>query len=69
MSAPILLLPRPDWIKARAPVGERYERLRDLMRGLDLHTVCEEARRRVRPTREKRAASPMPWRAWDYVMP
>src|SRR4029077_18384428 len=43
MSAPILLLPRPDWIKARAPMGERYERLRDLMRGLDLHTVCEEA--------------------------
>src|SRR3954453_8225172 len=44
MSAPILLLPRPDWIKARAPVGERYERLRDLMRGQELHTVCEEAR-------------------------
>jgi lipoyl synthase len=43
MSAPILLLPRPEWIKARAPIGERYERLRDLMRGLDLHTVCEEA--------------------------
>jgi lipoic acid synthetase len=44
MSAPVLLLPRPEWIKARAPIGERYERLRDLMRGLDLHTVCEEAR-------------------------
>ena len=65
MSAPILLLPRPDWIKARAPIGERYERLRDLMRGLDLHTVC----RPVRPTRKKRDASPTPWRAWDYVMP
>jgi lipoic acid synthetase len=24
-------------------MGEKYERLRDLMRGLDLHTVCEEA--------------------------
>jgi lipoic acid synthetase len=44
MSAPVLLLTRPEWIKARAPIGERYERLRDLMRGLDLHTVCEEAR-------------------------
>jgi lipoic acid synthetase len=44
MSAPVVLLPRPEWIKARAPIGERYERLRDLMRGLDLHTVCEEAR-------------------------
>ena len=38
------LLPRPAWIKARAPLGEGYERLRGLMRGLDLHTVCEEAR-------------------------
>ena len=44
MSAPVVLLPRPEWIKVRAPIGERYERLRDLMRGLDLHTVCEEAR-------------------------
>ena len=35
---------RPAWIKARAPMGARYERLRDLMRDLRLHTVCEEAR-------------------------
>jgi lipoic acid synthetase len=40
----IPLLPRPAWIKARAPIGEGYERLRTLMRELDLHTVCEEAR-------------------------
>ncbi len=37
-------LGRPAWIKARAPVGPNYERLVDLMRGLKLHTVCEEAR-------------------------
>jgi lipoic acid synthetase len=37
------VLVRPRWIKARAPQGEGYERLRGLMRGLDLHTVCEEA--------------------------
>ncbi len=43
-SVPAPLLPRPEWIKARAPMGERYERLRGLMRALDLHTVCEEAR-------------------------
>ncbi len=43
-SVPVPLLKRPDWIKARAPVGEGYERLVGLMRGLDLHTVCEEAR-------------------------
>jgi lipoic acid synthetase len=40
----VRLLPRPEWIRARAPLGERYERLRTLMRELDLHTVCEEAR-------------------------
>ena len=37
-------LPRPSWIRARAPQGPGFERLRDLMRGLELHTVCEEAR-------------------------
>jgi lipoic acid synthetase len=35
---------RPDWLKARAPVGENYFDVRGLMRELDLHTVCEEAR-------------------------
>ena len=42
-SAPLALLPRPAWIRARAPQGPGYERLRGLMRGLELHTVCEEA--------------------------
>lgn len=37
-------LARPAWIKARAPIGEGHERLAGLMRTLDLHTVCEEAR-------------------------
>ena len=40
---PIPLLPRPSWIRARAPQGPEYERLKGLMRGLELHTVCEEA--------------------------
>lgn len=35
---------RPEWLKARAPTGENYQDVRDLMRDLDLHTVCEEAR-------------------------
>jgi lipoic acid synthetase len=43
-SVPVPLLPRPEWIRARAPLGSGYERLRGLMRELDLHTVCEEAR-------------------------
>lgn len=35
---------RPEWLKARAPMGETYHDVRGLMRDLDLHTVCEEAR-------------------------
>jgi lipoyl synthase len=34
---------RPSWIKVRAPAGETYEWLQDLMRKKSLHTVCEEA--------------------------
>ena len=34
---------RPPWIRVRAPSGETYERVRSLMRGKTLHTVCEEA--------------------------
>jgi len=34
---------RPEWIRVRAPSGETYERLQDLMRSKALHTVCEEA--------------------------
>src|ERR687889_682895 len=35
---------KPQWLKVKAPGGERFLRLRHLMRELDLHTVCEEAR-------------------------
>ncbi|MFB3814854.1 MAG: lipoyl synthase [Terriglobales bacterium] len=34
---------KPEWIKARAPVGENYHSLKRLARGLGLHTVCESA--------------------------
>lgn len=34
---------RPDWIRVRAPMGESYERLQELMRAKSLNTVCEEA--------------------------
>ena len=37
-------LRRPEWIRVRAPSGDTYEWLRDLMRAKSLHTVCEEAR-------------------------
>ena len=34
---------RPPWIKVRAPSGETYEQVRQLMRAKHLNTVCEEA--------------------------
>ena len=36
-------VPKPDWLKVRAPGSENYHRLKGLMRTLGLHTVCEEA--------------------------
>ncbi|MCL4511710.1 MAG: lipoyl synthase [Bacteroidetes bacterium] len=35
---------RPEWIRAKLPYGESYAKLLGLMRGKQLHTVCEEAR-------------------------
>jgi lipoic acid synthetase len=35
---------RPPWLTVRLPVGEGYTRLKGIMRGLELNTVCEEAR-------------------------
>ena len=34
---------RPDWIRVRAPGGDTYQQLQELMRSKALHTVCEEA--------------------------
>jgi lipoic acid synthetase len=34
---------KPSWLKVKAPGGPRYLQLKQLMRDLDLHTVCEEA--------------------------
>jgi lipoyl synthase len=35
---------KPSWLKVKAPGGPNYLRLKQMMRSLDLHTVCEEAR-------------------------
>ncbi|MBW3535570.1 MAG: lipoyl synthase, partial [Gemmatimonadetes bacterium] len=34
---------KPRWLKVRAPGGDNYRRLKHLMRGLELNSVCEEA--------------------------
>jgi lipoic acid synthetase len=36
--------PKPAWLKVRAPGGDTYHHLKQTLRKLDLHTVCEEAR-------------------------
>jgi lipoyl synthase len=35
--------PKPEWLRARAPMGENYHELKKLARSLNLHTVCESA--------------------------
>ncbi len=34
---------KPDWIRVKAPTSQEYAATRDLMRSLNLNTVCEEA--------------------------
>jgi lipoic acid synthetase len=34
---------RPPWIRVRAPMGQAYKEVQELMRAKELHTVCEEA--------------------------
>ena len=36
-------VPKPEWLKVRAPGSANYVRLKGMMRELGLHTVCEEA--------------------------
>ena len=41
---PVQPAPRkPDWLRVKAPMSREYQETRDLMRRLNLHTVCEEA--------------------------
>jgi lipoyl synthase len=41
---PPLAHPRPSWLRVRFFGGPNYQELKSIMRGLDLHTVCESAR-------------------------
>jgi len=36
-------VPKPDWLRVRAPTSVAYGETKKLMRELNLHTVCEEA--------------------------
>ena len=41
--APPIRQPKPQWLRAKAPVGDNFHSLKKLARGLGLHTVCESA--------------------------
>jgi lipoyl synthase len=44
VGAPQIAQRKPRWLKQQAPLaGPNYRDIRSTMRGLDLHTVCEEA--------------------------
>lgn len=34
----------PPWLKREIPTGENFSKLKEQLRNLNLHTVCEEAR-------------------------
>jgi lipoic acid synthetase len=36
-------LPKPDWIRVRAPSSPRFHQIKQILREHKLHTVCEEA--------------------------
>ena len=42
--APASRQPKPDWIKVRAPGGQSYLAIKELLGELNLATVCQEAR-------------------------
>jgi lipoic acid synthetase len=40
---PAAKLPKPEWIRVKAPVSREYKSTRDVIHQLKLNTVCEEA--------------------------
>ena len=39
-----MITQKPDWLKVKLPTGDTYNNLRDHVKDLKLHTVCQEAR-------------------------
>ncbi|MEQ1878885.1 MAG: lipoyl synthase [Bdellovibrionia bacterium] len=38
------MTPKPTWLKVRPPAGEKYLEIKDMLKSLNLATVCQEAR-------------------------
>ncbi len=39
----VLYAKKPEWLKVQMPIGEEYQKIKQMMRTNSLHTVCEEA--------------------------
>lgn len=37
-------VPKPDWLKVRAPSGDNYAKIKEMAGNLKLATVCQEAK-------------------------
>ena len=35
---------KPDWLKVRPPLSQKYFDIKDMLKSLNLSTVCQEAR-------------------------
>lgn len=44
MAKPKLTGPRPEWLKVKISTGDSFQRINEMINGLSLHTVCQEAR-------------------------
>jgi lipoic acid synthetase len=44
MQTPIQTSPKPEWLKVRAAAGEKYFEIKNLLKSLNLVTVCQEAK-------------------------
>lgn len=42
--AEVLKRPKPEWLKVKAPSGEKYNTIKSMLSDLKLATVCQEAR-------------------------
>jgi len=43
-SNPTVLVQKPRWLRRRLPTGANFEKIKGMIKGDDLHTVCQEAK-------------------------
>lgn len=43
-SNPMVLIQKPRWLRRQLPTGSTFEKVKGMIKGDDLHTVCQEAK-------------------------